>query len=583
VLYAVLHTGFPIALERRWPAAAPTWWSQLFPPLTLLLLVGPLLKLEQLTLAFWPCILLVDLLAIGLALVTASLAGVGLVLLLTLAVTVLWMQQLPATAASVPPLLGVIGGFAVVFFAAGIFLARRPGTPAEADGGRGGAIFGDTRAQLPAFAALLPFVLLILMSQRLPLPNPSLVFGVGLLLTLMTLGLAVAMAKPLDRPGAVESGPDWPAGSDKWQVGIGWLPACALVGAAALQYAWREAHFSREQAPIALGWFLGFYAVFTALPFLFARRLAGLTGPWATSALAGVLHFPLVYQAFQRVWPNEIMGILPALFAVAPLAGLFALLREPAAAGSARLNQVAWFGGVALFFITLIFPIQFERQWLTLGWALEGTALLWLFHRVPHPALRATGVVLLCSAFARLALNPAVFAYQERQAIALFNWYLYGYGVVTACLYAGARLLAPPRDRLFGLNAPALLATLGTVLAFLLLNIEIADFFSPPGARVLTFEFSGSFARDMTYTIAWALFALGLLLAGIWKKLRAGRYAALMLLGVALLKLFFHDLARLQALYRIGALFAVALVAIAASLAYQRWLPGRDRESPGQP
>jgi hypothetical protein len=45
------------------------------------------------------------------------------------------------------------------------------------------------------------------------------------------------------------------------------------------------------------------------------------------------------------------------------------------------------------------------------------------------------------------------------------------------------------------------------------------------------------------------------------------------------LKLFLHDLARLQALYRIGALFAVAVVAIAASLAYQRWLPGEDQRS----
>ena len=55
---------------------------------------------------------------------------------------------------------------------------------------------------------------------------------------------------------------------------------------------------------------------------------------------------------------------------------------------------------------------------------------------------------------------------------------------------------------------------------------EIADFFSAPGQRVLTLQFSGNFARDMTYTIAWALFALGLLLISIWQQTRAGRYAA---------------------------------------------------------
>ena len=52
------------------------------------------------------------------------------------------------------------------------------------------------------------------------------------------------------------------------------------------------------------------------------------------------------------------------------LASLFLVLHVPAAPERARLNQLAWFGGVALFFITLIFPIQFERQWITVGWAL---------------------------------------------------------------------------------------------------------------------------------------------------------------------------------------------------------------------
>ena len=105
----------------------------------------------------------------------------------------------------------------------------------------------------------------------------------------------------------------------------------------------------------------------------------------------------------------------------------------------------------------------------------------------------------------------------------------------------GAKLLAPPHDRLGSFNALALLDTLGTILAFLLLNIEIADYFTPTGTRTLTFEFSGNFGRDMTYSIAWALFALALLVAGIAKKQHTVRYASLALLGVTLLKLFLHD------------------------------------------
>jgi len=325
--------------------------------------------------------------------------------------------------------------------------------------------------------------------------------------------------------------------------------------------------------------------VFAAYPFVFRREFSRLTGPWAVAALSGVAHFWVTYRSIQAGWPGlaDFLGVIPAAFALAPLGSLFAVLRAEPTDNPQRLNQLAWFGAVGLFFVTLIFPIQFERQWLTVAWALEGAALLWLFHRVPHGGLRAVGTVLLCTAFARLALNPAVLGYHVRGDTAIFNWYLYAYGVATASLFIGARLLAPPRERVLGVNTPPLLNTLAVILAFILLNIEVADYFTAPGASALAFKFSGNIARDMTYTIAWALFALGLLSAGIWQQTKAARYAAIALLSVALFKLFLHDLARLEALYRVGAFMAVAVIAILASFAYQRFLPSNEKTPPPQP
>ncbi|MFM8358720.1 MAG: DUF2339 domain-containing protein, partial [Verrucomicrobiota bacterium] len=84
--------------------------------------------------------------------------------------------------------------------------------------------------------------------------------------------------------------------------------------------------------------------------------------------------------------------------------------------------------------------------------------------------------------------------------------------------------------------------------------------------------FSGNFARDMTYSIGWALFALALLVAGMVRRRAPVRHAALVLLGVTLLKLFLHDLAQLATPYRIGALAGVAVVALLASFLYQRFV-----------
>ena len=555
LLFAILHTAFPIVLQRLRPGAMPVWWGHLFPLVALLLVMIPVMKLPEPGWLVWLCILALDVVVFALALVTSSVLAIIGALVLTLGATMVWLFKLPAVVTGVPDLLIVIGGFALVFFAVGVFAARRlalkpagngvdlpefPSLPFLSD---------NVEAQIPALSAILPFLLLIMVVLRMPLANPSPVFGLAMLLVVLLLGVA------------------------RW-TGAEWLTAIGLVCSVALEYAWHEQRFKVDAAMVPLIWYLAFTAVFTIFPFIFRKEFEDRIVPWAVSALAGPAHFTLVYRLVKAVWPNPMMGLLPAAFALPPLIGLLILLRIQ---GPRRLALLAWFGGATLFFITLVFPIQFERQWITIGWALEGTALLWLFHRVPHPGLRLVSVGLLCAAFARLALNPAVLEYHVRTATPILNWYLYAYGITAVCLFVGSRLLAPPRQEVLGSNAQAALATLGTVLAFLLLNIEIADYFTAAGSRVLTFEFSGNFTRDMTYSIAWALFGLILLVFGIAKKLPVVRYASLALLGVTLLKLFLRDLSQLGQLQRIGAFVGVAVVLLVSSFLYQRFVAGEAK------
>ncbi len=168
-------------------------------------------------------------------------------------------------------------------------------------------------------------------------------------------------------------------------------------------------------------------------------------------------------------------------------------------------------------------------------------------------------------------------SYHPRAAFPILNWYLYTYGIATVCLFAAGRFLAPPRHLVLWSNVLPLLYTLGTVLAFLIVNIEIADYFSAPGAAALTFQFSGNFARDMSYSIAWALFALLMLIVGIGKQIASVRYASLGLLGLTVVKLFFHDLSQLDQLYRISAFVVVAIIAMVASFLYQRFLGAAEK------
>ena len=560
LILAILHSVFPVWLQRRRGVSAPPWGSQLFPPLALVLVLIPIFRLTEISFVVWPMVLLVDLLAIGLAVLTASLLSVLAVLLLTLAATGALIFKIPETLTGLPMPLFLIGAFAVFFVAVGVWLVRKF-TPEGLKGNlklnEDFMLPGNIAAQLPILSAVLPFLLLIMVTLRLSLTNPSPVFGLALLLVVLMLGVTKLFS-------------------------LDWMPAVGLCCMAALETTW---HFNRFDPAIParpLIWYLVFLAVFSLYPFLFLRKFSDRVVPWAAAAMAGPLQFFLVHRLIKLAYPNEVMGLLPAAFALPSLLSLVVVLKKVPAATKARMTQLAWFGGVALFFVTLIFPIQFERQWITIGWALEGAALLWLFHRVPHAGLRLAGAGLLVAAFVRLALNPAVLDYHPRSATAIFNWYLYAYGIVTVCLFAGAWLLAPPRHQIIRVSAPPILIGLGTVLAFLLVNIEIADYFSEPGST-LTFQFSGSFARDMTYSIAWSVFALVLLVSGIARRIRPPRYAGLGLLSVTILKLFFHDLASLDQLYRIGAFVAVAAIAMLASLAYQRFYAATVKEPPGAP
>jgi len=554
--FAVLHSATPLILQGVRQIEISRL-SHGFPVFALLLVLMPIFQLTELSILVWPFVLIVDLLAIILAVTTATLLPIVAVLVLTLVAIGAWILRIPTELTGLPTTLFLLGGFAIFFLAAASFACRRfipAGTSAAPK------LFGnitDARnlsVQIPALSASLPFLLLIMVTVRLPLANPSPVFGLGLLLIVLLLGMSEIFSLDV-------------------------LPSVALASVLALEHAWHFQHFNPARAALPLCWYLGFYTVFTVFPFVFHRKFAGKTLPWVTAALAGPLHFYLVYQLIRAAYPSGVPGLVPAAFALPSLLGLFILLKRTPLDSAARNAQLALFGGATLFFITLIFPIQFDRQWITVSWALEGAALCWLFHRVPHRGLRLAGVALLVTVFVRLALNPAVLSYHPRAAAPILNWYLYTYGLATVCLFAAARLLAPPRHLVLGRNAPPLLYTLGTVLAFLLVNIEIADYFSTPGAANLTFEFEGNFARDMSYGIAWALFALLLLIIGMRKKTAPVRYASLGLLGVTVLKLFLHDLSRLDQLYRIAAFVVVAVIAILASFLYQRFLAATEKNN----
>jgi uncharacterized membrane protein len=348
------------------------------------------------------------------------------------------------------------------------------------------------------------------------------------------------------------------------------LPVAVLPTALAL-LVWYEERFKPE-----LWWELflfaaALYLIFLAYPMIIGRRARKSLEPYLAAVLASGTFFFFARQSLMAGGFANAIGLLPVIQA-ALMAGLLWKLLRIEAPGERAQGRLAMIAGTALAFVTVAIPLQLDKQWITIGWALLATALAWLWQRIPHRGLVFWSAGLLSMVFVRLVLNPAVLLYHPRSSTPILNWYLYAYVVSALAFFAAARLWRnrPGVARNEFPQIATLAAAGGTVLLFVLLNIEIADFYSM--GPELTFNFNAGLGQDLTYTIGWGVFAFALLISGIMLRSKPARVSAITLLSVTVGKCFLHDLWRLGGLYRIGSFVGLAVCLTLVALLLQKFI-----------
>jgi hypothetical protein len=365
---------------------------------------------------------------------------------------------------------------------------------------------------------------------------------------------------------------EWIRGSHSYAV------VAVLTTAIAVSF-WCIGHSESEFWPQQLLFAAPIYLVFIAYPLLLGRCAGSALAPYLAPVLAGIPFFFQARHAILKAGWGDAIGILPVIQAL--LMGLLLMrLHRIETPGKRSLGRLALVAGAGLAFITVAIPLQLEKEWVTIGWAFESTALVWLYGRISHKGLLYAASGLFAAVFARLALNPFIFSYQPRSGLRIWNWYLYTYLVSAASMMFGGWLISKNREiRSQGWSVLSkLFPAGGTVLLFWLLNIEIADFYST--GPTITFNFTAGLAQDLTYTLGWALFAVGLLAVGIALNNQMARIAALSLLVITIFKCFIHDLARLGGLYLVASLFGLALCLALVALALQKFvLSARKQEN----
>jgi uncharacterized membrane protein len=337
------------------------------------------------------------------------------------------------------------------------------------------------------------------------------------------------------------------------------VAACVLASVAALIY--MEPPSTWQQAMVMA---TPIYLAFMAYPLVLGRRVGRDLYPHLAAVIASASFFQVARLSLTDGGYGSVIGLLPVVQAALLGILLVALLKLEPQSGR-TLGRLALVAAAVLALVTVAIPLQLDKAWLTVGWALEGAALAWLLRRIPHRGLFWWALALLVAVFVRLVLNPEVLVYQTRSEVRIFNWYLYTYLACAGAMFAASWLFSKVRDEIAGwLTGSRVAAVGGTVLLFVLLNIEIADFFAT--GDTITFNLSAGLAQNLTYTLGWAVFAVAVLAGGIALRSHAARVAAILLLTVTLLKGFLSDMSRLPGLYRVmsfaGLAICLALVAV---------------------
>ena len=299
------------------------------------------------------------------------------------------------------------------------------------------------------------------------------------------------------------------------------------------------------------------HLLFAAVPFAFKERFATDKLAWGTGLLAGVC-----LCCFLQHRLDLSNGLIPWIFSVI-YSGLTAYVWRWDTLGNEHQNKrLAWMLGTVVLFLTFGIASQFEKGWLTVVLALEGCGLIWLYRLLYVKALIGFGKWLLIAATVRLVLNPAVLDYYTSSSI--WNWFLATYCSCAAAMFAAAKGWPQPETG----HTHALLQGLGGLILFALLNIAIAVEYSNGG--ILHFDFFGEVSAAAAYTLAWALSGALCLCFALKQKGTWLTKSGLILIGVALAKLFLCDVWKLSLGARIITLIGVALVLLAMSFLYQQ-------------
>ncbi|MGH7580831.1 MAG: DUF2339 domain-containing protein [Gemmatimonadales bacterium] len=200
-------------------------------------------------------------------------------------------------------------------------------------------------------------------------------------------------------------------------------------------------------------------------------------------------------------------------------------------------------------------------------WALLGLGLLWpaLDHQLDRSDGRWYGVLTWGTAM-QLLFDDALPGRTAADAAFVGPWALALWGGTASALALAAGLFRARATEGEARLVRSVLWTLAGLLILFGVTGEIRRYFELESLSAVTAEL----AAGLAVSAWWLIFAAALILLGFRRAFKPLRIAGLAVAGLAVVKVVVFDLSSLDALYRIGSVFFLALVMLSLAYVYYR-------------
>lgn len=349
----------------------------------------------------------------------------------------------------------------------------------------------------------------------------------------------------------------------------------ALLGTAAYSIGWSVIEDDPSHLPLMVFFLALFFALFAVAPFLILRGATSLP-PKSFFIAFPIANATATWVALMVLFGARGQHAGRPWFTVALAGGCFlmaAARRRPAVLSSTNV-------GLAIFFVTVAVPLEFNGTAVTLCWLGESLALVAIARAGANMALRFFATAVLTVAGLSLLVDWIAGTPQPLAVVTNMHFAINLVGAAVFAIVISLSVGGGP-GRAFGswtyLAAFSTVAFSLTVLVAVGLEIHHYWFCGAGFFR----DFCGGYGQLERRTIAagwgysaWCMvYGAVLMAAGFFRRSAFLRWQALVVLAFSIAKVFLNGVSQQSQGYRVLSFLALGVLLLAISFAYQRnWL-----------